>query len=66
MEHLLYACGNHSSKTWAFVGPKHTLALSYNTGEYIPFIILTSLDIVYNKPHPLSSFTVQIRIPKKW
>jgi hypothetical protein len=64
MEHLLYACANYSFRIWALsgwvlAGCLLTLALSRQAGEYIPSIILTSLEIVY-------FFTFKIRILEKW
>ncbi len=37
IEHLRYGCENYSAK---------------NTGDYIPNIDITSLEIVFNKPPP--------------
>jgi len=52
MEHLLYACENYSAKIWDLAGRALTLAISGHTGDYIPMIDLTPLEITYNKPHP--------------
>ena len=51
-EHLLYACKNYSAKIWDLAGRTLTLAISRHTGDYIPVIYFTPLEIVYNKPHP--------------
>jgi hypothetical protein len=51
MEHHLYICDNYSAKIWALAGRVLTLALSRHTGEGIPAIILTPLEIVFNKPN---------------
>jgi hypothetical protein len=51
MEHLLYICNNYSAKIWVLAGRVLTLALSRHTGEGIPAIILTPLEIVFNKHH---------------
>jgi hypothetical protein len=52
MEHLLYICENYSAKIWALLGKALTLALPHHSVDYIPAIMLTPLNIVYNKPHP--------------
>jgi hypothetical protein len=39
MEHILYGCEND-------------LSISTHTGDYIPNIVLTPLEIVFNKLHP--------------
>jgi hypothetical protein len=52
MEHLLYCCENYSAKIWDLTGKSLTLALSHYSGEYIPAVVLTPLEIVFNKPHP--------------
>jgi hypothetical protein len=52
MEHLLYGCENYSAKIWAMAGKVLTLSLSRHSGDYIPRIDLTPLEIVFNKPHP--------------
>jgi hypothetical protein len=52
MEHLLYCCEHYSEKIWDLTGRSLTLALSHYSGEYIPAVILTPLEIVFNKPHP--------------
>ncbi len=49
---FLYTCANYSAKIWAFVGWALTLALSWHTVEYIPDLILTPMEVVYNKPNP--------------
>jgi hypothetical protein len=52
MEHLLYCCEHYSAKIWDLTGKSLTLALSHHSGEYIPAVVLTPLEIVFNKPHP--------------
>jgi hypothetical protein len=52
MEHLLYCCEHYSAKIWDLAGKSLTLALSHHSGEYIPAVVLTPLEIVFNKPHP--------------
>ncbi len=52
MEHLLYGCENYSAKIWALAGRVLTLSLSRHSGDFIPRIDLTPLEIVFNKPHP--------------
>jgi hypothetical protein len=52
MEHLLYGCENYSAKVWAMAGKVLTLSLSRHSGDFIPRIDLTPLEIVFNKPHP--------------
>jgi hypothetical protein len=52
MEHLLYGCENHSTKIWALAGRVLMLAISRHSGDFIPRIELTQLEIIFNKPHP--------------
>jgi hypothetical protein len=52
MEHLLYCCEHYSAKIRDLAGKSLTLALSHHSGEYIPAVVLTPLEIVFNKPHP--------------
>jgi hypothetical protein len=52
MEHLLYCCEHYYGKTWDLAGKSLTLARSHHSGEYIPAVVLTPLEIVFNKPHP--------------
>jgi hypothetical protein len=52
MEHLLYDCENYSAKIWDLAGKSMTFAISRHTGDYIPYMVLTPLEIVFNKPHP--------------
>jgi hypothetical protein len=52
MEHLLYCCEHYSAKIWDLAGKSLTLALSHYSGEYIPAVVLTPLEIIFNKPHP--------------
>jgi hypothetical protein len=52
MEHLLYCCEHYSAKVWDLTGKSLTLALSHHSGEYIPAVVLTPLEIIFNKPHP--------------
>jgi hypothetical protein len=41
----------YSAKIWNLAGGSFTLAISRQSGDYIPNIDLTPLDIVYNKSH---------------
>ncbi len=52
MEHLLYSCKHYSAKIWELAGKSMTLAISQHSGDYIPNMVLTPLEIVFNKPHP--------------
>jgi hypothetical protein len=52
MEHLLYGCENYSTKIWALAGWVLMLAISRHSGDFIPRIELTPLEIIFNKPHP--------------
>jgi hypothetical protein len=46
MEHLLYCCEHYSAKIWDLAGKSLTLA------QYIPAVVLTPLEIIFNKLHP--------------
>jgi hypothetical protein len=47
------ACNKHySAKVWELLGRSLTLALSHHSGEYIPAVVLTPLEIIFNEPHP--------------
>jgi hypothetical protein len=52
MEHLLYGCKHYSVKIWDLLGRLMTLAISQHTGDYIPNLVLTPLEIIFNKSHP--------------
>jgi hypothetical protein len=52
MEHLLYSCEHYSAKIWDLAGKSFTLAISHHSGEYIPALVLTPLEIFFNKPRP--------------
>ncbi len=52
MEHLLYCCEHYSAIIWDLAGKSLTLSLSHHSGEYIPAVVLTPLEIVFNKLHP--------------
>jgi hypothetical protein len=52
MEHLLYGCENYSTKIWALAGRVLMLAISRHSGDFIPRIERTPLEIIFNKPHP--------------
>jgi hypothetical protein len=52
MEHLLYGCQNYSTKICDLLGRSITLAIARRTGDYIPNIVHTPLEIVFNKSHP--------------
>jgi hypothetical protein len=64
MEHLLYCCEHYSAKIWDLAGKSLTLALSHHSGEYIPAVVLTPLEIVFNKPHP--SILLRIQDATTW
>jgi hypothetical protein len=53
VEHLLCGCDHYLAKVWALLGCSMTLAISHHTGDYISNLVLTPLEIVFNKPHPL-------------
>ncbi len=57
MEHLLYGCDHYLAKVWALLGRSMILAISQHTGDYIPNLVLTPLEIVFNEPHPSIYFT---------
>jgi hypothetical protein len=50
MEHLLYSCEHYSAKIWELASK--SLAISQHSGDYTPKMVLTPLEIVFNKPHP--------------
>jgi hypothetical protein len=52
MEHLLYSCKHYSAKIWDLAGKALTLAVSHHSGDYVPAMVLTPQEIVFNKPHP--------------
>jgi hypothetical protein len=52
MEHLLYCCEHYSAKIWDLARKALTLSLSQHSGEYILAVVLTPLEIVFNKPRP--------------
>ncbi len=53
MEHLLYSCEHYSAKIWDLAGKALTLAISHHSGDYVPTLVITPLEIIFNKPHPL-------------
>jgi hypothetical protein len=53
MEHLIYNCEEYSVAIWDEVGQTLTHALVAHTGDEIPRINLTPLEIIYNATHPL-------------
>jgi hypothetical protein len=59
MEHLLYGCEKYSAKIWALAGRVLMLAISRHSGDFIPRIELTPLEIIFNKPHP----SVHLHVP---
>jgi hypothetical protein len=61
MEHLLYGCDNYTAKIWKPCGCSLTLAISRYSGDYIPSIDLTPLEIIYNK----SDLSILLHI-KEW
>jgi hypothetical protein len=48
----IYCCEHYSAKIWDLAGKSLTLALSHHSGEYIPAVVLTPLETVFN---PLSA-----------
>jgi hypothetical protein len=40
------------SRFGTFLGAWMTLAISHHTGDYIPNLVLTPLEIIFNKSHP--------------
>ena len=52
MEHLLYECLNYSSLVWEQYEQVLTRAISVHSGELVPPIQFTYLEIIYNKPPP--------------
>jgi hypothetical protein len=52
MEYLLYGCENYSTKIWALAGRVLMFAISRHSGDFIPRIELTPLEIIFNKPYP--------------
>jgi hypothetical protein len=52
MEHLLYSCEHYSAKIWDLAGKALTLAVSHHSSDYVPAMVLTPLEIVFNKLHP--------------
>ncbi len=61
---LLYVCEHYSAKIWALLGQSMTLAISQHTGDYIPNLVLTLLEIVFNKTHP--SILLHIKDAATW
>ncbi len=59
MEHLLYGCDHYSAKVWVLLGRSMILAISQHTGDYIPNLVLTPLEIVFNEPHPSILFHIK-------
>ncbi len=53
IEHLHYSCEHYSAKIWELAGKSMTLAISQHSGDYVLNMVLTPLEIVFNKPHPL-------------
>jgi hypothetical protein len=52
MEHLLYGCENYFAKIWALAGRVLMFAISRHSGDFVPRIELSPLEIIFNKPHP--------------
>ncbi len=59
IENLLYICDNYRAKIWALASQALTLDLFQHMGEYVQAIILTPLEIVFNKPHPFRLLHLQ-------
>ncbi len=51
IEYLLYDCKNYSVKIWNMAGGILTKVISRHSGNYIPTIDLSPLQIVYYKPY---------------
>ncbi len=52
IEHLIHNCEDYSAALWEELGHSLTSALTAHSGNEIPTIQLTSLEIIYNKIHP--------------
>ncbi len=52
MEHLLHSCEHYLAKIRDLAGKSMTLVISHHSGDYVPAMVLTPLEIVFNKPHP--------------
>jgi hypothetical protein len=64
MEHLLYGLENYSAKIWDLLGHSMTLAISQHTGDYIPSIVLTPLQVVFNEHY--SSILIHFKDSFTW
>jgi len=52
IEHLIHNCEEYSAALWEELGHSLTAALTAHSGNEIPTIQLTPLEIIYNKIHP--------------
>jgi hypothetical protein len=52
IEHLVHNCEDYSAALWEELGHGLTSALVAHSGNEIPTILLTPLEIIYNKIHP--------------
>jgi hypothetical protein len=51
LRNLLHDCPNYAVKVWPLVGHPVTKALAKYYGYYVPALVLTPLELVYNKSH---------------
>jgi hypothetical protein len=61
VEHLIHNCEEYSAELWTELGHSLTAALTAHSGNEIPTIQLSPLEIVYNKIHP----SVKIHLREK-
>jgi hypothetical protein len=52
MANIFRKSETYSAKIWELAGKSMNLAISRHTGDYIPNMVLTPLEIVFNKPYP--------------
>jgi hypothetical protein len=62
IEHLIYNCEEYSMEPWAELGQSLTSALMVHSGNKIPTIQLTPLEIIFNKINPSIKKSVQSMI----
>jgi hypothetical protein len=52
MELLLHDCPHYAAKVWSLTEHSLTKDIAKYSWDYIPDLILTPPEFVYNKPHP--------------
>jgi hypothetical protein len=52
IEHLLHSCEEYSVELWTELGQSLTAAVITHSGNEIPMIQFSSLEIIYNKIYP--------------